>query len=60
MRKIMIKCDKCGFEKTVDYARGEELKGWASIVMYGPYEDVEICPECVKSFIDVKEVKDND
>lgn len=62
MRKVTVKCDRCGFEKTYDdnnYAC-DELKGWATVSIYGPYKDAEICPECVKSFFDVKEVKDND
>lgn len=62
MRKVTVKCDKCGFEKTYDdynYAP-DELKGWATICIYGPYKDVEVCPECVKSFIDIKNLQEEE
>lgn len=61
MRKVTVTCDRCGFEKTYDnLTRYDELTGWAYITVYGPYKDVEVCPECIKSFIDIKEEKDDD
>lgn len=60
MRKITVKCDNCGFEKTFDESEFEPsvLKGWAYVNIQGPYTDMEICPECAKSFFDVKEIKE--
>lgn len=62
MRKVIVTCDHCGFQKIFneDDFNPTALKGWAYINIRGPYVDMEICPECVKSFFDVKEVKDDD
>ena len=60
MRKVTVTCDRCGFKKTYndDKYAGDELRGWACICTYGPYKDVEICPECVKSFFGVTKLEE--
>ena len=62
MRKIEVKCDNCGFQKSFDVEDFEPtvLEGWAYINIRGPYVDMEICPECTKSLFDVKDVKEDD
>ena len=65
MRKVTVTCDHCGFKKTFNEDEFEptKLKGWAFIHVRGPYEDIEVCPECLKSFLGVaelKEVKEDD
>ena len=60
MRNITVKCDHCGFQKTFDEDEFEPsvLEGWAYINVRGPYKDIEICPECAKSFFGVTELKE--
>lgn len=62
MREFTVKCDNCGFQKTFNADEFEPvvLDGWAYINIRGPYKDMEICPECTKNIIDVKEAKEDD
>lgn len=60
MRKITVTCDHCGFKKTFNEDEFEPavFKGWAYIKIRGPYKDMELCPECLKSFFGVSELEE--
>ncbi len=62
MRNVTITCDRCSFHKTFNEREFEPgvLKGWAYINIRGPYKDMEICPTCLKSFLGVSELKEEE
>ena len=60
MRNFTVTCDRCGFQKTFEVGEFEPavLKGWAYINIRGPYKDIELCPECLKSFLGVTKLEE--